>query len=297
MTDLTKMTTETRNSASENLDCMNSLEIVTLMNEEDEKIVPAVRAQLPQIAKAVDLCVASLEQGGRIIYMGAGTSGRLGAIDAAECPPTFGVSKDTVIGLIAGGNQLQISLSNDKEDSPECGKEDLEKIGLTEKDTVIGIAASGRTPYVIGGLDYATELGCNTVSIACNSNSVIGKHASVVIEAIVGSEVLTGSTRLRAGTAQKMILNMISTASMVRIGKAYRNLMVDVVQTNEKLVARAQNILMEATGISREEAVSVLAEAGGSVKKAIVMVLASCTAEQAQSRLEKSRGHVREALA
>ena len=297
MTDLKEMTTETRNSASENLDCMSSLEIVTLMNNEDEKIVPAVRAQLPQIAKAVDLCVASLEQGGRIIYMGAGTSGRLGAIDAAECPPTFGVSKDTVIGLIAGGNQLQISLSNDKEDSPECGKEDLRAIGLTARDTVIGIAASGRTPYVIGGLDYATELGCNTVSIACNSNSIIGNHASIAIEAIVGSEVLTGSTRLRAGTAQKMILNMISTASMVRIGKAYRNLMVDVVQTNEKLVARAQNILMEATGITRDDAISVLQEAGGSVKKAIVMVLASCTAEQAQSRLEKSRGHVREALA
>lgn len=297
MTDLTKMTTETRNSASENLDCMNSLEIVTLMNEEDEKIVPAVRAQLPQIAKAVDLCVASLEQGGRIIYMGAGTSGRLGAIDAAECPPTFGVSKDTVIGLIAGGNQLQISLSNDKEDSPDCGRKDLQDVGLMPRDTVIGIAASGRTPYVIGGLDYATELGCNTVSIACNKNSIIGNHASLAIEAIVGSEVLTGSTRLRAGTAQKMILNMISTASMVRIGKAYRNLMVDVVQTNEKLVVRAQNILMEATGISREEAVSVLAEAGGSVKKAIVMVLASCSAEQAQSRLEQTRGHVREALA
>ena len=297
MTDLKEMTTETRNSASENLDCMSSLEIVTLMNNEDDKIVPAVRAQLPQIAKAVDLCVASLEQGGRIIYMGAGTSGRLGAIDAAECPPTFGVSKDTVIGLIAGGNQLQISLSNDKEDSPECGKEDLQAIGLTARDTVIGIAASGRTPYVVGGLDYATELGCNTVSIACNSNSIIGNHASIAIEAIVGSEVLTGSTRLRAGTAQKMILNMISTASMVRIGKAYRNLMVDVVQTNEKLVARAQNILMGATGITRDDAISVLQEAGGSVKKAIVMVLASCTAEQAQSRLEKSRGHVREALA
>ena len=297
MTDLKEMTTETRNSASENLDCMSSLEIVTLMNNEDEKIVPAVRAQLPQIAKAVDLCVASLEQEGRIIYMGAGTSGRLGAIDAAECPPTFGVSKDTVIGLIAGGNQLQISLSNDKEDSPVCGKEDLQAIGLTARDTVIGIAASGRTPYVVGGLDYATELGCNTVSIACNSNSVIGNHASVAIEAIVGSEVLTGSTRLRAGTAQKMILNMISTASMVRIGKAYRNLMVDVVQTNEKLVVRAQNILMEATGISRDDAVSVLKEAGGSVKKAIVMVLASCSADEAQKRLEKARGHVREALA
>ena len=290
------MTTETRNDASENLDCMSSIEIVTLMNREDEKIAPAVRKQLPQIAEAVDLCVKSLEQGGRIIYLGAGTSGRLGAIDAAECPPTFGVSRDTVIGLIAGGNQLEISLNNDREDSPDCGKSDLRGIGLNNKDTVIGVAASGRTPYVVGGLDYATELGCNTVSIACNNDSIIGKHASVAIEAIVGSEVLTGSTRLKAGTAQKMILNMISTASMVRTGKAYRNLMVDVVQTNEKLVVRAQNILMEATGVSREEAVTVLEKAGGSVKKAIVMVLASCTAEEAQRRLDTAQGHVREAL-
>ena len=290
------MTTETRNDASENLDCMSSIEIVTLMNREDEKIAPAVRKQLPQIAEAVDLCVKSLEQGGRIIYLGAGTSGRLGAIDAAECPPTFGVSRDTVIGLIAGGNQLEISLNNDREDSPDCGKSDLRGIGLNNKDTVIGVAASGRTPYVVGGLDYATELGCNTVSIACNNDSIIGKHASVAIEAIVGSEVLTGSTRLKAGTAQKMILNMISTASMVRTGKAYRNLMVDVVQTNEKLVVRAQNILMEATGVSREEAVTVLEKAVGSVKKAIVMVLASCTAEEAQRRLDTAQGHVREAL-
>ena len=291
-----KMTTETPNTASENLDCMSALEIVTLMNQEDAKIAPAIKSQLPAIAKAVELCVSSLEKGGRIIYMGAGTSGRLAAIDAAECPPTFGVSKDTVIGLIAGGNQIEISLTNDKEDSPECGKADLQSVGLTGKDTVIGIAASGRTPYVIGGLDYATEKGCNTVSIACNGNSVIGKHASVAIEVIVGSEVLTGSTRLRAGTCQKMILNMISTASMVRTGKVYKNLMVDVVQTNEKLVLRAQNILIEATGIAREEAVSILKKAGGSVKKAIVMVIASCSAEEAEKRLEKARGHVREAI-
>ena len=297
MTDLKKMTTETRNTASENLDCMSALEIVTLMNREDAKIAPAVEQQLPQIAKAVDLCVSSLENGGRIVYMGAGTSGRLAAIDAAECPPTFGVSKDTVIGLIAGGNQIEISLVNDKEDCPECGKTDLQGIGLTGKDIVVGIAASGRTPYVIGGMEYAKSLGCNTVSIACNGTSEIGKRATVAIEVIVGSEVLTGSTRLRAGTSQKMILNMISTASMVRFGKVYRNLMVDVVQTNEKLVARAQGILMEASGITGEEAVSVLEEAGGSVKKAIVMVLASCSAEDAQKRLDKARGHVREALA
>ena len=296
MTDMKKMTTETPNTASENLDCMSALEIVTLMNQEDAKIAPAIKSQLPAIAKAVELCVSSLEKGGRIIYMGAGTSGRLAAIDAAECPPTFGVSKDTVMGLIAGGNQIEISLTNDKEDSPECGKADLQGVGLTGKDTVIGIAASGRTPYVIGGLDYATEKGCNTVSIACNGNSVIGKHASVAIEVIVGSEVLTGSTRLRAGTCQKMILNMISTASMVRTGKVYKNLMVDVVQTNEKLVLRAQNILIEATGIAREEAISILKKAGGSVKKAIVMVLASCSAEEAEKRLEKARGHVREAI-
>ena len=296
MTDLKEMTTETPNTASENLDCMSALEIVTLMNQEDAKIAPAIKSQLPAIAKAVELCVSSLEKGGRIIYMGAGTSGRLAAIDAAECPPTFGVSKDTVMGLIAGGNQIEISLTNDKEDSPECGKADLQGVGLTGKDTVIGIAASGRTPYVIGGLDYATEKGCNTVSIACNGNSVIGKHASVAIEVIVGSEVLTGSTRLRAGTCQKMILNMISTASMVRTGKVYKNLMVDVVQTNEKLVLRAQNILIEATGIAREEAVSILKKAGGSVKKAIVMVIASCSAEEAEKRLEKARGHVREAI-
>jgi len=296
MTDLKKMTTETPNTASENLDCMSALEIVTLMNQEDAKIAPAIKSQLPAIAKAVELCVSSLEKDGRIIYMGAGTSGRLAAIDAAECPPTFGVSKDTVMGLIAGGNQIEISLTNDKEDSPECGKADLQGVGLTGKDTVIGIAASGRTPYVIGGLDYATEKGCNTVSIACNGNSVIGKYASVAIEVIVGSEVLTGSTRLRAGTCQKMILNMISTASMVRTGKVYKNLMVDVVQTNEKLVLRAQNILIEATGIAKEEAVSILKKAGGSVKKAIVMVLASCSAEEAEKRLEKARGHVREAI-
>ena len=296
MTDLKGLTTETRNGASMDLDRLSVSEIITLMNREDSKIADAVAKEIPSIAKAVEFCIRSIENGGRIIYMGAGTSGRLAAIDAAECPPTFGVPEGLVTGLIAGGPSITISLSYDREDNPECGRQDLEEIKLRSCDTVIGLAASGRTPYVTGGLDYANELGCQTVSIACNKDSVIGKHAKLAIEVIVGPEVLTGSTRLKAGTAQKMILNMISTATMVRTGKCYSNLMVDVVQTNSKLVTRAQNILMEATGISREEAVEYLKKSGGSVKKAIVMVLASCPAEEAAERLEKARGHVREAL-
>lgn len=293
---LTGMTTETRNEASSDLDTMTSLEIVTLMNSEDSKIAAAVKAQLPEIAKAVDLCVDSLEKGGRIIYIGAGTSGRLGAIDAAECPPTFGVAPGTVVGLIAGGQSIDISLSADREDSPQCGREDLSGIALNGKDTVVGVAASGRTPYVIGGMEYSRSLGCHTVSIACNKGSTIGNLADVAIEVIVGPEVLTGSTRLKAGTSQKMILNMISTASMVRTGKCYKNLMVDVVQTNAKLEARAVGILVAATGISKDEAASVLKKAGGSVKKAVVMVLSSCSPDEAEERLKASKGHVREAL-
>ncbi len=294
--DLKGMTTETRNAASADLDTMTSLEIVTLMNREDSTIAEAVRAQLPQIAKAVDLCVDSLQKGGRMIYMGAGTSGRLGAIDAAECPPTFGVAPGAVIGLIAGGQTIDISLSADREDSPQCGVEDLEGVSLSCMDTVIGVAASGRTPYVIGGLEYARSLGCHTVAIACNKGSSIGNVADIAIEVIVGPEVLTGSTRLKAGTSQKMVLNMLSTASMVRTGKCYRNLMVDVVQTNEKLQARAQGILMEATGVSRDEAKTLLERSGGSVKTAVVMVLSSCSADEARTRLEKAGGHVREAI-
>ena len=294
--DLKGMATETRNAASSDLDIMSSLEIVTLMNREDSGISGAVKAELPRIAQAVDLCVKSIEGGGRIIYIGAGTSGRLGAIDAAECPPTFGVSPDLVVGLIAGGQRIDISLTADREDSPLCGKEDLQGIGLTSADTVVGIAASGRTPYVAGGLEYAKSLGCNTASIACNRGSAIGKIADVAIEVIVGPEVLTGSTRLKAGTAQKMILNMISTASMVRTGKCYRNLMVDVVQTNAKLEARAVGILVEATGLSRAEAQEVLKKAGGSVKKAVVMTLAGCSEQEAGKRLEQAGGHVREAV-
>ena len=251
---------------------------------------------MPVIAEVVDWCVASLKQGGRIIYMGAGTSGRLGVLDAAECPPTFGVSPDMVVGLIAGGEKAFIKAIEGAEDSVELGKMDLIEHNLTKKDVVIGIAASGRTPYVIGGLEYANSIGCNTASISCNLSSEIGKIAKKKIEVLVGPEVLTGSTRLKAGTAQKLILNMISTASMVGIGKCYENLMVDVMQTNEKLKVRAQNILMEVTGIDREMAKKVLEAADGHVKTAIVMVLTNSNKTEAVSLLNKAEGHISRVL-
>ena len=228
--------------------------------------------------------------------MGAGTSGRLGVLDAVECPPTFGVDPSLVVGLIAGGEKAFVRAVEGAEDDPALGRLDLQKIHLAKEDLVIGIAASGRTPYVLGGLEYAAEVGCHTVAISCNPGSIIGKYAQLAIEVVPGPEVLTGSTRLKAGTCQKLILNMISTATMVGCGKAYQNLMVDVVQTNEKLVTRAQNIVMESTGVNRETAKKVIQEAGGSCKKAIVMILANCDAEAAGKRLDKAKGHVREAI-
>ena len=232
MIDLSHMTTETRNKNTMELSKMTSLEIISEMNREDENVPKAIHKVLPVIAEVVDWCVEALSQGGRIFYMGAGTSGRLGVLDAAECPPTFGVSPDMVVGLIAGGEKAFIKAIEGAEDSVELGEKDLRYHNLTSNDVVIGIAASGRTPYVIGGLRYANSIGCNTASISCNVGSEIGKIAKKKIEVVVGPEVLTGSTRLKAGTAQKLILNMISTASMVGIGKCYENLMVDVMQTN-----------------------------------------------------------------
>lgn len=296
MLDLTKMTTETRNERTTDLDMMSPLEIVTVMNEEDAKIPLAIKEVLPQIAQAVQWVTNSLRAGGRLIYMGAGTSGRLGVLDAVECPPTFGVSPDLIVGLIAGGESAFVKAVEGAEDSRTIGVDDLKNLNLCPKDVVIGIAASGRTPYVIAGLEYAKSLGCHTVAIACNRGSAIGKAAELAIEPVVGPEVLTGSTRLKAGTAQKMVLNMISTASMVGIGKAYHNLMVDVMQTNEKLQVRAQNILMEATDVNRETAKNLLKQAGGSVKLAVVMALLGCDAEQAQDKLNGTQGHVRGAL-
>lgn len=294
--DLQKMTTESRNPSTMDLDIMTPLEIVTAMNREDTEVPHAITPVLPRVAQAVEWAIAALGAGGRVFYMGAGTSGRLGVLDSVECPPTFGVSPDTIVGLIAGGDRAFVKAVEGAEDNWELGEADLRNRGLTEKDLVIGIAASGRTPYVLGGLAYARQTGCHTVAISCNAGSRIGGAADLAIEVVVGPEILTGSTRLKAGTAQKLILNMISTAAMVGAGKAYQNLMVDVMQTNEKLHVRAENIVMEATGVDRETARDTITKASGSVKTAITMILADCDAAEAVRRLEKANGHVRQAL-
>lgn len=278
------------------LDEMTALQIVKVMNEEDACVPKAVSAKLPEIAQAAEWAAKAFEQGGRLFYLGAGTSGRLGVLDAAECPPTFGVPEGMVIGLLAGGKKALIHAVEGAEDSRELAVQDLEAYSLTEKDVVIGIAASGRTPYVLGGLAYANTRGCHTAAIACNTDSRIGKEAELCIEVDCGPEVLTGSTRLKSGTAQKMILNMISTASMVLTGKVYQNLMVDVMQNNEKLCTRAENIVMEAAGVERKEAREAIDAAGGHVKTAITMLLGDCNAKEAALRLQRAKGHVREAL-
>lgn len=294
--DLKGMTTETRNQNTFHLDSMSSLEIVTVMNQEDAKVPQAIHKHLDKIAKVVELAVECLEKGGRIIYMGAGTSGRLAVSDASECPPTFGVRADVVIGLMAGGDQAYTKAVEGAEDSVELAVNDLKRIHVSDKDIVIGLAASGRTPYVVAGLQYAHQLHAKTASIACNENSEIGKVADVAIEVVVGPEVLTGSTRLKAGTAQKLILNMISTAAMVRTGKAYENLMVDVVQTNEKLSRRAEKIVMDATDCDLDTAREKLKIAQGNSKLAILMILASCDKEEGIERLKRAKGHIRQAM-
>ena len=296
MIDLSVLVTESRNKETMGLDQMTPLEIVTVMNREDGKAVEAIGEVLPQIAQAIAWCTDSLKQKGRIIYIGAGTSGRLGVLDAVECPPTFGVSPDVVVGLMAGGTPAFVRAVEGAEDSQTMGEEDLKEIHLSPADIVIGLAASGRTPYVIYGLRYAKKIGCRTVAVSCNRDSEIGKEADLAIEPVPGPEVLTGSTRLKAGTVQKMVLNMISTGSMVGIGKVYQNLMVDVVQTNMKLITRAENIVMTATGCTREEARDSLEEAEGSVKLAITMILLQCGAKSAKTRLNRAGGYVRSAI-
>lgn len=275
---------------------MSVTEFLEVMNAEDHRVADAVADQIPQIALAVDLVVAALRRGGRLIYTGAGTSGRLGVLDAAECPPTFGTDPGLVVGLLAGGQQAMFQAVEGAEDSAELGVADLVAIGLTADDAVVGIAASGRTPYVIGGLDHAREVGAATIAIACNPDAEVGRHADVLIEVDNGPEVLTGSTRLKAGTSQKLVLNMISTATMVRLGKVYGNLMVDVQPTNEKLVARAIGIIQAATGCDAEKAAQALAEAGNHAKTAIVAILCGIDAEAARARLAEADGFVRKAL-
>lgn len=293
--DLDKLTTERRNNDTFDLDQMTVAEALGKMNREDHKVAEAVKKQLPAIQPVIEAAVAAFEKGGRLIYIGAGTSGRLGVLDAAECVPTFGVDPGLVIGLIAGGQEAMTVAVEGAEDDPDLGKTDLQKLALTAKDLVIGIAASGRTPYVIGGLDYATQIGATTASIACNLEAEISQHATFPVEVDCGPEFLTGSTRLKAGSAQKMILNMISTIAMIGIGKVYNNLMVDVRPTNEKLIERSKRIIMEATDADYDTAAIYFEAADKNVKLAIVMLLTGAPKAEAKRRLQAAKGFVRKA--
>lgn len=293
---LKQLTSEQRNSTSLNLDQLSALEIVQLMNQEDQKVALAVNDQLAQIAQAVEVIVSAFQQGGRLIYQGAGTSGRLGVLDASECPPTFGVPFGQVIGLIAGGDRAIRKAVENAEDNREAGKADLMQIQLSDKDVVVGLAVSGRTPYVLGGLAYAKSLGAKTVAISCNAHSEMAEIADIAITPIVGAEVLTGSSRLKAGTAQKIVLNMLSTASMVLMGKCYQNLMVDVQATNEKLRHRAVNIVMQATECDCDTAKHYLSLADNQAKLAIMMILGNLDKAQAKVLLEQSQGRLHQAI-
>lgn len=296
MIDLKKMVTESRNEASMEIDTLTTKEIVGIINSEDKKVALAVEKELGNIALAVDKIVESFKKGGRLIYVGAGTSGRLGILDASECPPTYGTDPGQVIGIIAGGEKAILKAVENAEDREDYCVEDLKKIGFNQKDTLVGIAASGRTPYVIGGLKYAKEQGATTVSISCNEGSPMGDLSDISISLVVGAEVVTGSSRMKAGTAQKMTLNMLTTASMIRMGKIYGNLMVDVEATNAKLIERQNKIVVEATGCSREEAENALSKCDRHCKTAIFMIISGIESEDAKRILLENDGYIRKAL-
>ena len=293
--DIGTLTTEARNPATTDLDAMSVPELLTVMNAEDARVAPAVGAALPQIAAAVELVTASLRRGGRLVYLGAGTSGRLGLLDAVECPPTFDVDPDRIVALLAGGAGAFIAAVEGAEDSAAAAAADVDAARVDARDTVVGLAASGRTPYVVAGLDRARERGAATVSVACNAGAEVSAHADVAIEVETGPEVLTGSTRLKAGTAQKLVCNMLSTAAMVRIGKVYRNLMIDMRPTNGKLADRAERIVAAAAEVDRPTAATALAAAGGRAKVATVMLLAGTDAAGAEALLAGAGGAVRAA--
>ena len=293
---LSTLITEQRNPNSMNVDCLSALEIVQLMNEEDKQVPLAIEKCLPQIAQAVERIVAAFQQGGRLVYIGAGTSGRLGVLDASECPPTFGVSPEMVKGIIAGGERALRHPIEGAEDSKTQAVVDLQTIHFSSQDVLVGIAASGRTPYVIGALEYAKSLGSVTVSIASNPNSAMANIVDIAIDTVVGPEVLTGSSRLKSGTAQKLVLNMLTTASMILMGKCYQNLMVDVQASNEKLKARAIRIVMQATDCDKALAEETLKQADQNVKLAIMMILSGLDRSQAEALLEKHQGKLQLAL-
>ncbi len=293
---LSTLITEQRNPNSMHVDSLSALEIVQLMNDEDKQVPLAIEKCLPQIAQAVECIVAAFQQGGRLVYIGAGTSGRLGVLDASECPPTFGVSPEMVKGIIAGGERALRHPIEGAEDSKEQAVVDLQTIHFSSKDVLVGIAASGRTPYVIGALEYAKSLGSVTVSIASNPNSAMANIVDIAIDTVVGPEVLTGSSRLKSGTAQKLVLNMLTTASMILMGKCYQNLMVDVQASNEKLKARAIRIVMQATDCDKALAEETLKQADQNAKLAIMMILSGLDRAQAEALLEKHQGKLQLAL-
>ncbi|KAA0686349.1 N-acetylmuramic acid 6-phosphate etherase [Neorhizobium sp. P12A] len=296
ISELEKLVSEGRNPNTMHIDLLPTFDILREINYEDRGVPVAVEKVIPEIAAVVDEIVNAFQKGGRLVYMGAGTSGRLGVLDASECPPTFSVPDTMVVGLIAGGPDALRRSIEGAEDDPALGKQALEEINLTNKDVVVGIAVSGRTPYVIGGLNYARSVGAKTVALSCNPNSVIAGIADLAISPVVGPEILTGSTRLKSGTAQKLILNMLTTASMIRIGKSYQNLMVDVNASNQKLVARASRIVMQATGCTPAEARRVLDLTGNDVKLAIFIEITGAGIEEARDALQNAGGFLRKAI-
>ena len=293
---LSEMVTESRNKNSMDIDMKNTMEIVKIINDEDKKVALAVEKELGKIAEAVDRIADAFMNDGRLIYVGAGTSGRLGILDASECPPTYGTDSEMVKGLIAGGIEAVFHAVEDAEDSKEFCVTDLKNINFSKKDILVGIAASGRTPYVIGGMEYAEKIGALTIGISCNPQGPLAKVASIAISPLVGPEVITGSSRMKAGTAQKLVLNMLTTSAMIKIGKVYGNLMVDVEATNEKLVKRQNSIVREATGVCEEEAEEALNKCGRHCKTAIFMILSGLDEVEARKVLDENKGFIRKAL-
>ncbi len=294
--ELHELTTEQANTASRQIDCLSAVEIARLMNAEDATIATAVATEIAAIGAAIEGIVARMEQGGRLIYIGAGTSGRLGVLDASECPPTFRTAPGQVVGWLAGGTRVLTHASERLEDDAQAGWDAVAELNIDARDSVVGLSASGRTPFVLGAIDAATERGAFTIGVACNRPSLLAERVQVMIAPVTGPEVIAGSTRLKAGTAQKMILNMLSTGVMIKLGKTFGNLMVDVKASNVKLQVRAIRIVREATGLEREEAAAALEAANHETKTAIVAVLAGISAEEARALVSSAHGSVRVAL-
>ncbi|PAQ03141.1 N-acetylmuramic acid 6-phosphate etherase [Mesorhizobium mediterraneum] len=296
MSELERLVSEDRNPKTMDIDLLPTIDILRKINDEDRGVPAAVEKVIPEIAAAVDRIVGAFQKGAQLVYMGAGTSGRLGVLDASECPPTFGVPESMVVGLIAGGADALVRSAEGAEDDPKQGMKALQEINLTADDVVVGIAVSGRTPYVIGGLTYARQVGATTVALSCNPRSIIAGLADIAISPLVGPEVLSGSTRLKSGTAQKLVLNMLTTASMIRIGKSYQNLMVDLNPSNKKLVARAVRIVMQTTGCAAQQARQALDQTDNDVKLAILVTITGMGVEEAREALGAAGGFLRKAI-